>query len=186
MNHKVLFLFGFFIGTSLSLFLIFVTRDFIKEFKSQSPTVHEAAVKAPKSLSEKLFDEVKVLCWVMTNPKNHQTKAEHVRRTWGKRCNKILFMSSKTDVELGTVAMPATDTYNGLWGKTKNAFHFIYYNHFDDADWFVKVDDDSYLVLENLRFMLHQYQPETSLYFGHRYSVEDNEDGYMAGEIYKY
>jgi glycoprotein-N-acetylgalactosamine 3-beta-galactosyltransferase len=45
--------------------------------------------------AEKLAKEVRVLCWVMTNPKNHQKKAIHVKSTWGQRCNKLIFMSSE-------------------------------------------------------------------------------------------
>lgn len=46
------------------------------------------------SIANQLFNEVKVLCWIMTNPSNHQKKARHVKKTWGARCNKLLFMSS--------------------------------------------------------------------------------------------
>ncbi|TDG40353.1 hypothetical protein AWZ03_013231, partial [Drosophila navojoa] len=44
------------------------------------------------SIAEKLHSEVRVLCWIMTGPSNHKTKAVHVKRTWGKRCNKLIFM----------------------------------------------------------------------------------------------
>ena len=37
----------------------------------------------------------RILCWISTYPPNHQTKATAVRDTWGKRCDKILFMSNE-------------------------------------------------------------------------------------------
>jgi glycoprotein-N-acetylgalactosamine 3-beta-galactosyltransferase len=41
----------------------------------------------------------------------------------------------------------------------------------------------SYIIVENLRYMLSQYNPKTSLFFGHRYAVHVDE-GYMAGGGY--
>ena len=38
----------------------------------------------------------------MTNPKNLYKKTIHVKATWGKRCNKILYISSEVDADDGT------------------------------------------------------------------------------------
>lgn len=37
---------------------------------------------------------------------------------------------------------------------------------------------------ENIRYLLYQYRPQTALYFGHRYAVEQIPEGYMAGGGY--
>lgn len=47
------------------------------------------------SIANELKEKVKILCWIMTGPANHEKKAKHVKATWGKRCNILLFMSSK-------------------------------------------------------------------------------------------
>lgn len=90
-----------------------------------------------------LYNNTRVLCWIMTNPYNHLTKAIHIHRTWGRRCNKLLFMSSQLDEELQTIALPVEEGRQHLWYKTKLALKYIYDHHFEDADWFLKADDDT-------------------------------------------
>lgn len=98
-----------------------------------------------ETLAEKMHREVRVLCWVLTTPKYHKTRAIHVLRTWGKRCNKIYFMTSEPDDELPTVVLTKPDRYEMLWGKTKEAFVHIHEQMRHEADWFIKADDDTYV-----------------------------------------
>lgn len=105
-------------------------------------------------LASKLFNSTRVLCWIMTNPANHKKKAIHVKQTWAKRCNKALFMSSQEDSELGSVDLKVAEGRSALWSKTRAAFLYIYKHHLDDAEWFVKADDDTYMIMENMRYMI--------------------------------
>jgi len=130
--------------------------------------------------AEELAKKVRVLCWVMTGPDNHKTKAAHVKATWGKRCNKLLFMSSKEDKELGSVALDAPEGHDNLWAKTRQAFQYVYKHHKDEADWFLKADDDTYTIVENLRFLLEDKNSSAPVYFGHKFKPYV-EQGYFSG-----
>ena len=46
-------------------------------------------------LAQQMARKIRIACWVMTQPDNHEHKAKHVKATWGQHCNVIVFMSTK-------------------------------------------------------------------------------------------
>ena len=40
------------------------------------------------------------------------------------------------------------------------------------ADWFIKCDDDTYLIVENLRYFLSNENPTDPVCFGHRFDMD--------------
>ena len=137
-------------------------------------------------MAEELSHKVRVLCWVMTSPNNLKTKAQHVYATWAKRCNKVLFMSSKSNDISQTAYVPAvvqlsvSEGRDNLWAKTKEAFRYIYSHHLEGYDWFAKLDDDTYMVVENLRYFLSDKNPQEPVYYGRRFKPYVQQ-GYMSG-----
>ncbi|BFY98660.1 hypothetical protein BsWGS_01700 [Bradybaena similaris] len=132
------------------------------------------------TVAQLLYNKVRVLCWVMTSPSNIHSKAIHVKATWGRRCNVLLFMSSRHSDELQTIALNVAEGRDNLWAKTKAAFQYIYEHHLNDADWFLKADDDTYTVVENLRYFLHDISPTQPVYFGRKFKAVVP-TGYMSG-----
>lgn len=140
---------GVLLGISLSAIIIYPNKiatmikpqaKVIKYLMKENLNVN----RYNSSMANDLSKNIRVLCWILTTPENHKTKAIHVNKTWGKKCNKLLFMSSEFDQNIeGLVALPVKEGRGTLWDKTRSALQYIYYHHFEEADWFLKADDDS-------------------------------------------
>ncbi|CAG0902423.1 unnamed protein product [Darwinula stevensoni] len=100
--------------------------------------------------------EPKVACMVVTTPKYHMLRAVHVMATWGRHCNWIVFLTSKRDPLLREVIItPSEDeNYDRLWWKVSHGFKMVHSKYLDMADFFVKADDDTYIVMENLKHFI--------------------------------
>ena len=78
-------------------------------------------------------------------------------------------MSTNEDANLGAIKLDVEDGRDGLWTKVKLACKHIFLNHFDSYDWFMKADDDTFVVIENLKAMLSEYDTNEPIHFGHYY-----------------
>ncbi|XP_059416086.1 glycoprotein-N-acetylgalactosamine 3-beta-galactosyltransferase 1-B-like [Carassius carassius] len=132
------------------------------------------------TLADTLFKHVRVLCWVMTSPNNLEKKAQHVKATWSRHCNIVVFISSVDDPDFPTVGLNTKEGRDQLYWKTIRAFHYVMDKYGDEADWFLKADDDTYVIVDNLRWILASHSPEDPVYFGRRFKPFAKQ-GYMSG-----
>lgn len=47
------------------------------------------------------------------------------------------------DKSLPAVALPVGEGRDNLWGKTREAYRYVWEHYQDKADWFMKADDDT-------------------------------------------
>ncbi|KAJ8298981.1 hypothetical protein KUTeg_023041 [Tegillarca granosa] len=127
-----------------------------------------------------LTDEVRILVWILTGPQYLDSRTIHVKQTWGRRCNVLLFFSSVENKTFPTIGVNTTEGREHLTAKSVFAWNYIYKNHFDDADWFMKADDNTYVIVENLRYFLSTKNTNELIFFGHHFQAI-NKNGFFSG-----
>ncbi|XP_034079603.1 glycoprotein-N-acetylgalactosamine 3-beta-galactosyltransferase 1-B [Gymnodraco acuticeps] len=156
------------------------TKVWKKERSALFNLKHPHHTGEDSSMADELYKKVRILCWVMTGPTNLEKKTRHVKSTWSRHCNILIFMSSVDDPDFPTVGLNTKEGRDQLYWKTIKAFHYAYEHHAHEADWFLKADDDTYVVVDNLRWILANHTPEEPIYFGRRFKPYTKQ-GYMSG-----
>lgn len=146
----------------------------------ESLSVNHLHISDNTSVADYLEKKVRVLCWIMTQPKNHYKKAIFVKNTWAKRCSKFVFISTEDDPKLPAVAVKTVEDRDHLWAKTKLAFQYVHKHYINNYDWFLKADDDTYVILENLRHFLSKHDPKSLVAFGKQFKAPWGEE-YVSG-----
>ncbi|XP_005089696.2 glycoprotein-N-acetylgalactosamine 3-beta-galactosyltransferase 1 [Aplysia californica] len=168
-------------------------RDFHRELDNVISNLSMARLKLEKDThfhhdddaeAQKLREKVRVLIWVMTSPQNLKQKATVVKNTWAGRANKVIFFSSETDKNFPTVGLNVSEGREHLTAKTMQGFRYVYEHHRNDADWFMKADDDTYVIVENLRYFLSSQNSSEPIYFGHHFKTIVKQGYYSGGGGY--
>lgn len=73
--------------------------------------------------------------------------------------------------------LPTEKDRDKPWGKTKEALAYLAKHHINDADWFLRADDNSFMVMENLRYMLYPYPSNSPLYFHSNFMIKPEDEG---------
>ncbi|XP_077485297.1 glycoprotein-N-acetylgalactosamine 3-beta-galactosyltransferase 1-like [Amblyomma americanum] len=136
------------------------------------------AAAPPRGAVGLLRERVPLLCWLLTGPRTISSRARHVVSTWGRRCNRLLLMSSSR--QGAAVELSVAEERKALWAKTKAALVELHAKHLTKYEWFLKADDDTYVIVENLRFFLLDKDPSQPLYFGYPFRVIVP-GGYVSG-----
>jgi glycoprotein-N-acetylgalactosamine 3-beta-galactosyltransferase len=145
--------------------LLFLFYLCIHQFTSYTQTI---------SYKKTDINSVRICCLILTAPKYFHTRARAVNITWAPRCDKFLFISEYSNNTYYLPLAPIknlTAGYEHLTKKTTLAFHYAYENFINQFDWFVKADDDTYIIIENLKIFLQKHNSSQPITFGYNFKV---------------
>ncbi|CAF1021876.1 unnamed protein product, partial [Didymodactylos carnosus] len=104
--------------------------------------------------------------------------------TWAKRCDRSIFIigGQRTPKPLNHSIYPFLvayirdehlERYDKLSDKVLLSLLYLYKSYVNEYDWFLKADDDTYVIIENLRHFLRRKLSNATGYFGYVVKTHD-------------
>ncbi|CAI4222751.1 unnamed protein product [Auanema sp. JU1783] len=149
--------------------ILIENRQIIDYNRKSDPQLLQYVYVSPKA--EALPRRGQLFCWVQTAKMYHSTRAQAVNETWLKRCDHGQFFTSdffsEPDIPYSTVFAGIPESYYNLFYKSRYAFHYIWKYISKDFDWYMKADDDTYVIIEHLKEYLSSLDPNKPYYLGY-------------------
>ena len=130
--------------------------------------------------------KARILCMIFTTPEKWNTRARAIRNTWGQRCYKAVYFYSKGPKELRndgvqTQALNVTEGRGYLTDKTRAALKWSVEHFRHEVDWYLKADDDVYILMENLETYVANFNTTSPHYIGKSNSPRTHKQEYASG-----
>ncbi|CAD6197698.1 unnamed protein product [Caenorhabditis auriculariae] len=110
------------------------------------------------------------MCMIHTATPSHKTRAKTIFETWASRCDGLLFFTnSPMEPEIPHVYWSHLGTRDHSWEKIRRVFQHAVEKE-RPYDWYLRADDDAYVIVENLRSFLSNYSPKAKHFFGYRWN----------------
>ncbi len=126
----------------------------------------------------------RIYCVIKTFGQNLATRALTIHQTWAQRCDKHVFLTATNLTKWNNISLPILnlfdvgDNYLELSIKVFDALNIIIQKPYD-FDWLFMVDDDTYVIMENLRQLL--YQTSEPVAFGHIFAPKNGAPIHFSG-----
>ncbi|KAL3310708.1 hypothetical protein Ciccas_010721 [Cichlidogyrus casuarinus] len=120
-----------------------------------------------------MFSCAALMCFILSQPSNIG-KAKIVNSTWAPLCDGYVFvLGNATLPGLPSLNLPIVDSRRNLVFKTSSTILHMhkYFGH--KYDFFLKADDDTYVLVNNLRYFMRDLDPEKKTIAGRHAKVID-------------
>ena len=180
----------------LSVFFLFINTNYMKN------NLKNFKLKNDSYLWPRIF------CMILTHPNNFKTRTKAVYESWATKCDKYKFISVipdewlkknnisitnetilkgfEFDYENFNYLQPVNytfDVYNKLTDKMFQTFKYLYKNY-NDFDFYLKADDDTFVFVDNLRKFLSDKNRSLPVTYGFDFHCYVNRGYHSGGTTY--
>lgn len=113
---------------------------------------------------QSLKDTISISCYVITSG-NCKIAATAINKTWGRRCNHIRFLVTMGSKTCGLPVLYLKNTK--VKEKYQEAISKIYNVYGNESDWTLVATDDTYIIVENIRFLINRTSPDSKIMYGY-------------------
>ena len=115
----------------------------------------------------------RILCIILTINSTIYDRAPAIMKTWGSKCDEVLFSSNVDSTKFQTVTVGISSSSKKMVTlRLFRTLRYIYFKYRDEYDWFFVADDDTYVIVENLRHLLVDYDIANPHYLGFPYPTQ--------------
>ncbi|CAF1140956.1 unnamed protein product [Rotaria sordida] len=138
----------------------------------------------------------RICCLILTTPKYFLTRVKALNETWAPRCDRYFFITEYDRTTMTPEQIKFSEQipiapiknikagYYHLTQKSNLAFLFAYENYLNDFEWFIKADDDTYLIVEHLKTFLSKQNSSEPITFGYTFQFHVRKGYHSGGASY--
>ena len=142
-------------------------------------------IKEPKASITINSNHQKLVCIILTVENSIETKAKTAWKTWAKKCDVAQFACNCSNFERNYTDLPImqlniTESYQLMDRKVMAALEKSYNKYNDENTWFILIDDDTYVFVDNARSFISKLNKHDPLTYGYNFNYI-LKNGYHSG-----
>jgi hypothetical protein len=126
---------------------------------------------------------MKILISIISTSKYFDSRIKLIQETWLKDVENYVIITDYNDESTNSVKVTEDSTYQSNVEKNFKSFHH-FYEKYNDFDWFMNLDDDTFLNYGNLKNLLESYSKDDIFMLGrinHGTLPQDTSLNYCSG-----
>ncbi|XP_033762497.1 glycoprotein-N-acetylgalactosamine 3-beta-galactosyltransferase 1-like [Pecten maximus] len=119
-------------------------------------------------VADVLRNNITVFCAIMARTVDLPKKSTAIHKTWAKRCTHVVYIAYNvtSSYEFPVIPDVSPERLTFYRERIKNVIGLIMQTYINECDWFLIATDETYVIMENLRYFLSDKDPTMPVLYG--------------------